>query len=50
MQKCISHVQLINGPGARASNAEDNLNRGWLDHYAESLIVVNAVLLGEATN
>jgi hypothetical protein len=34
----------------RDRNAEDDANHGLLDHRTEGLIVVDAVLLGEATN
>jgi hypothetical protein len=46
----ILHVQLVDRPVMRDCNAEDDADRGLLDHQTEGLIVVDVVLLGEATN
>ena len=50
MKKSILHVQLVNRPVARDGDAEDGPDGGRLDDRAESLVVVDAVALGEATN
>jgi hypothetical protein len=48
VKKSVLHVELVNGPRLRGSNAEDDANRGRFDNWTESLVVVDAVLLGEA--
>jgi hypothetical protein len=48
MQERILHIELMNRPGAGDSQGEDGVDRGWLDHRAEGLIVVDAGSLGEA--
>lgn len=49
MKKGI-HVQMVDQPGMQDRDVENDLRRGPLDHSTEGLIVVNNVLLGEATN
>jgi hypothetical protein len=49
VQEHILHIKLVNRPGAGDDQREHGANRGWLDHRAESLIVVDAGSLGEAT-
>ena len=50
MKKSVLHVQLMNRPGAGDCYAEDGADGGRLDDGAERLVVVDAVLLGEAAD
>ena len=50
MKKGVLHVQLMNGPRSGGGDAEDDADGGRLDNRAESLVVVDAVLLRETTN
>jgi hypothetical protein len=50
VEKGILHVELAHGLVSGRSNAEDGADRGRLDNRAECLIVVDAFLLGEATD
>lgn len=50
MEEGILHVELPDGPVSGRSNAEDGADRGRLDDRAECFVVVDAFLLGEATN
>ena len=50
VKKGILHVQLVDRPLTRSSDAEDDPNRGRLDDGAERLVVVDAVSLGEAAD
>jgi hypothetical protein len=50
VKKRVLHVQLMDRPGARGGDAEDDPDGGRFDDRAESLIVVDAVTLREATN
>jgi hypothetical protein len=45
MKECILDVLLMEGPGMRGSNAQDDTNDGRLDYRVEGLIVVDVVLL-----
>ena len=45
MKKSILHVELMDGPGARDGEAEDNPYRGRFDNRTESLVVVESMLL-----
>lgn len=49
MQKRVLDIQLMNGPRARDGDGEDGANSSWLDHRAESPVVVDTEPLGEAT-
>jgi hypothetical protein len=42
VQECILHIEFMNRPGAGDNQGEDSVDRGWLDHQAEGLIVVDA--------
>jgi hypothetical protein len=48
MQERILHIELVNGPGAGDGQGEHDVDHGWLDHWAEGLIVVDVESLGEA--
>ena len=48
MKKGILHVELVDRPGAGDSQAEDDPYGGRFDNRTEGLVVVDAVLLGEA--
>ena len=50
VKKGIIHVQLVDRPLTRSSDAEDDPNRGRLDDEAQRLVVVDVVLLGEAAD
>ena len=50
VKKCVLHVELMDGPGARDGEAEDNPYRGRFDNRTEGLVVVDVVLLGEAAD
>jgi hypothetical protein len=50
MKKGVLHVQLMDRPGARNSNAENSPDGGWFDNRAERPIVVDAVTLLETTD
>lgn len=45
MKEHILDVQLLDGPGTRGRNAEDDTNGGRFDHHVEGLIIVDVVLL-----
>ena len=50
VKKGVLHVQLMmDWPTTRDRNAEDDADRGLLDHRTENLVIVDAGLLGEAT-
>jgi hypothetical protein len=44
----VLHVQLANRPGTGSGDAQNSPNSRRFDHWAEGLIVVDDVLLGEA--
>ena len=44
------HVQLMNRPGGRSGDAEDDTDGGRFDNRAECLVVVDAVLLRKTTD
>lgn len=48
MKECILHVQLVNRPRARGDDAKDGPDQRWFDNQTKGLIVVHAILLGEA--
>lgn len=50
MKKGALDVELMDGPCVRGRDAEDDPYGGRLDHRAEGLVVVDAMLLGEAAN
>jgi hypothetical protein len=50
VKKRVLHVQLMDRPGTRDGDAEDDPNGGRFDDRAKSLIVVDTVTLREATN
>jgi hypothetical protein len=50
VKKGILHVQLVDRPLTRSSDAEDDPNRCRLDDGAERLVIVDAVSLGEAAD
>jgi len=50
VKKGILHIQLVDRPPTRGSNAEDDPNGGRLDDGTERLVVVDAVALGEAAD
>jgi hypothetical protein len=45
----VLHIQLVNWLGKRSGNAQNNPNSRRFDHRAEGLIVVDAMLLREAS-
>ena len=47
MEKCILHIELVNRPGARQCQSEDNPDGSWFDNRTESLIIINARSLSE---
>jgi len=50
VKKRVLHVQLANRPRAGSSNAQNSPNCRRFDNWAERLVVVDAVLLGEAAD
>jgi len=50
MKKIILHVELMDGPGVRDGEAEDDPYHGRFDNRTECLVVVDAVLLREPAN
>ena len=50
VEKCVLHVELVDRPKARSSDAEDGLYRRWFNNRTEGLVVVDAVALGEASD
>ena len=50
VKKRVLHVQLVDGPGTRSGDAENSPDGCQFDHLAERLVVVDAVLLGEAAD
>jgi len=50
VKKGVLHVQLMDRPGARSGDAEDDPDGGRFDNRAERLVVVDAVPLRKATN
>ena len=50
VEECILDVHLVNGPRVHRGNAEYKANGGRLDHGAESLAIVHAMLLSETTD
>jgi hypothetical protein len=50
VKKAVLYIELMNRLVARYSDAENNPDRGRFDNRAEGLVVVDAVLLREATN
>jgi len=46
----ILDVMLVNRPGARGGGAEGNIYRYRFDNWAEGFVIVDVVLLGEATD
>ena len=47
MKKGVLHVELVDQPRARGSNAENDADGGRIDNWTECLIVVDVVLLRE---
>ena len=50
MKKRILHIKLMNRLGARGSNAEHNPDGSRVDDRTKGLIIVDTMLLGEATD
>jgi len=50
VKKSILDVMLVNRPGARGGGAKDNIYCCRFDNWAEGFIIVDVVLLGEATD
>ena len=50
VEESVLHIKLMNRPGAGGGDAEDDTNGRGLDDGAEGLVVVDAMLLGVATN
>jgi hypothetical protein len=50
MKEGILDVQLMNGPGVHASDAQDETDCGRLHHGAECLTIVHTLLLRESTD
>jgi len=50
VKKGVLHVELVDGPGTRSGDAENSPDGCRFDHRAECLVVVYAVLLGEAAD
>jgi len=50
VKKRVLHVQLANRPRAGSSDAQNSPNCRRFDNWAERLVVVDAVLLGEAAD
>ena len=50
VKKGVLHVQLMDRPGARSGDAEDDPDGGRFDNRAEGLVVVDALALGEASD
>ena len=50
VKKGVLHVRLMYRPGARGGDAEDDSDGTWFNNWVKRLIVVDAVLLREATN
>jgi hypothetical protein len=50
MKKGVLHVQLMDRPGVRSSDAEDDSDGRWLDNWAKCLVIVDVVPLGEPMN
>jgi hypothetical protein len=48
MQEHILHIKLMNRPGVEDGQGENSVDRGWLDHRAEGLIVVSVESPSEA--
>jgi len=45
MKKCVLHVELMDRPGVRGGDAEDDTYRRQFDNRTEGLVVVDAMLL-----
>jgi hypothetical protein len=45
MEKGVLHVQLMDRPGAKSGDAEDDPDGGRLDSWTERLVVVDAMPL-----
>jgi len=50
VKKGVLHVQLVNRPGTGCGDAEYRSYGGRFDNRAESLVVVDALALGEASD
>ena len=50
VKKCVLHIELMDQPGVRGGDAEDDTYRRQFDNWTEGLVVVDAVLLGEAAD
>lgn len=50
VEERVLDVQLVDRPRTRGSDAEDDLNRCRFDNRVKGLVVVGAVLLGEAAD
>jgi hypothetical protein len=46
----ILDIQLMDWLGVHGGNAQNEVNGGRLNHWTESLCIINTVLLGEATD
>jgi len=49
VEKGVLHIELVNRPVQGMSQGNDSMNSGRLDNRAESLVIVDAGLLGEPT-
>jgi hypothetical protein len=50
VQERSHDIKLMDWPGVGDGQGEHGVDHGWLDHWAEGLIVVEVGSLGEATN
>ena len=50
VEEGVLDVKLVDRPGVRQGDAQDDADRGWLDDGAESLVEVDAGLLREAAH
>ena len=50
VEESILDVKLMNRPGAGSGDGENSTDGRRLDHWTEGLVIVDAVLLGEAAN
>ena len=50
VKECVLHVELMDQPGVRGGDAKDDTYRRRFDNRTEGLVVVDVVLLGEATD
>jgi len=50
VNKGVLHIELMDQPEVGGGDAEDDTNRCRFDNQTEGLVVVDAVLLGEAAD